>query len=160
MTQWQQAIYNYLVDKTGFDEDNVFNAARSFEKPNGDYATFYQLSDDNLSNSTGTREYNVGTDQMTKDYNPMNEVSLQIDIRGDTSATIAKDLHFSFMDLDNKESLKSNGIYMRGVTSITPLPKFENTTSEEGYIFNMFFGYNYSNTVDKDYATEVTFNGT
>ena len=157
MTQWQQAINDYIVAKTSLA---VFNAARSHEKPSGDYATFYQLSDNDLSTSTGTREYDVGEDQMTKEYNPMNEVILQIDVRGDTSATVVKNLHFSFMDLDNKELLKSNGIYMRGVSSITPLPKFENTTSEEGYIFNMFFGYNYSNTVDKDYTTGVTFNGT
>jgi len=149
MTDLRVPLFSFLDSKTNF---TIINAMTQFDEPDK-YVSFYILSDDAETISTGMREYNSTDDLVDVTYAPMALATIQLDIRGDGSYQEAKNLYFGLQTW--QEQLKAVGLYYRSIGSIVPIPNVQNGYVKEGYQFNLFLGYDTSIVNKIQYAEEL-----
>jgi len=156
MIDWRAPLHTFLVSKTSL---TVKDAGAGYKEPTGDYMTFYKLSEETMSTDTGNRTYDAINDNVKVNYDPMNQVVVQLDFRGTNSYEKSQYLFYYLNTQEAKDELEAVGLYLREVQDLTPLPKLQNASIEEGYIFNIIFGYNIGIEVIKNYTTGVILNG-
>jgi hypothetical protein len=163
MTDWRLKIYDFIDSKVSADGFATINAASNFKEPEK-YVSFFPLSDDTLTTSTGERVYNVTDDLVDVSYSPISQITLQIDVRdsaqGASNEAFSKseDLYFRFQTQEWINELKAQGVYYMGIGNKTPIPNLQNGYIKSGYQFTIWIGYDTTITNQVDYGDTLTLN--
>jgi len=160
MIDYRPIIVQYIKDKTGLT--NVKDGTLTFKQPNGDYAIYYIIDEDEKSFVNNIKqEVNVGDATLIDEtYDPLTTSTIQIDIRGENSFINSRNLYKSFGTINNKKILREQGVFFIMVSGISPLPQVKNTLNEEGYIFELTISFDNSFIETSTSVGLITLDGT